>query len=76
MSQIRDVMKNDPDLSNLNNKKSQIEMLENAKILESILSKRLPPQRYNGFVNMWYAMFCRNATSEEIQSALVISKFN
>lgn len=43
------------------------------KIKQSILSRQLPPERYNGVMNVIYIVLNPNATTEEIESALVIS---
>lgn len=45
-------------------------ILDNANILQTILSKQLPSERFNGLVNLIYAVR-PSATSEEVQSALV-----
>lgn len=49
-----------------------IAKLDYFKILESTLSKQLPPERYNGIINLVYIMLHPNATSEEIANTLVI----
>lgn len=46
--------------------------MDKVKILQSILSKHLPPERYNGLINLFYLFKNPNATSTEISSALVI----
>lgn len=46
--------------------------IEYYKILESTLSKQLPPERYNGIINLFYILLYPDATSEEIASTLVI----
>lgn len=45
--------------------------LENIKILELILSRQLPPQQYNGILNFLYINLYENATSQEVENALV-----
>lgn len=47
--------------------------LENVKALQSIFSKRLPAERYNGIINLLYINLYRNATSEEVESTLVMN---
>lgn len=47
------------------------EILDTYKMLESILSKQFPSERYNGIVNMFYVSANPNATSEEIASVVV-----
>lgn len=46
--------------------------IDKLKILQSVLSKDLPPERYNGLINLSYVFVYPNATTEEIESALVI----
>lgn len=43
------------------------------KIFQSILSKQLPPERSQGIMNLLYICFYTDATTEEIESALVMS---
>lgn len=40
-------------------------------VFQSALSAQLPPERYNGIVNMYYIFAYSNATTEEIESVLV-----
>lgn len=47
-------------------------IMEEQKIFHSFLSKQLPPERYNGLVNWCYIFLYENATSEEIEGALVM----
>lgn len=47
---------------------------ESMKILQPIFSKKLPSERYNGIMNLHYITLNRNATTEEIESALVIKQ--
>lgn len=44
---------------------------DTVKIIQSSLSKKLSSERYNGIINLFYIIFNLNATSEEIESALV-----
>lgn len=44
----------------------------NTKLFQSILSKKVEPERYNGLINLIYVLVYPNATTEEIQSALVM----
>lgn len=46
--------------------------IDRLKIYQSILSKQLPPERYNGIVNLFYGIEYPDATTEEIESVLVI----
>ena len=49
----------------------EFKLIDNLKILQSILSRRLQPEQFNA-VNMLYVLR-PNATSQEIEEALVIS---
>lgn len=49
----------------------EFELVDNVKILQAILMRQLPSERFNGIINMLYAMR-PNATSKEIETALVI----
>jgi len=44
--------------------------LDNLKLAALVFSKDLPPERYQGIMNVLYVGLDKNATSEEIQSAL------
>lgn len=46
--------------------------MEEFKIWQSMFSKQLPAERYNGFINLLYIFENPNATSDEIQSVLVM----
>lgn len=46
-------------------------VMDELKVFQSILSKDLPPERYNGILDLRYVIFYQNATSNEIKSALV-----
>lgn len=46
--------------------------LDDMKIVQSILSKQLPPERYNGVINVLYIFKYKNATTEEIENTLVM----
>lgn len=46
--------------------------MDKVKILQAILSKQLPPERYNGIINLLYIYNNPKATLTEITSALVI----
>lgn len=48
-----------------------VEGMDKAKILQSILSKQLSPERYNGVMNLFYIFQNPNATTADITSALV-----
>ena len=50
----------------------EFKLIDNAKILQSILSRRLQPEQFNAVINMVYAMR-PSATSQEVEEALVIS---
>lgn len=45
-------------------------MIDNIKIIQSIFSRQLPPERFNGLINLIYASR-PSATPKEIESALV-----
>lgn len=45
-------------------------MVDNLQIIQSLLSKQLPPEQFNGVINLFLA-FRPNATEEEIQNAVV-----
>lgn len=47
-------------------------MMFNVKVFQRILSRRMRPERYNGIANIFYVIKYPNATSEEIESSLVI----
>ena len=47
-------------------------LMETVKIIQTILSRQLPPERYNGMINLSFIALYQNATTEEIQSSLVI----
>lgn len=47
--------------------------IDGLRIFQSILSQQLPPERYNGIVNVEYILYYDNATSEEIENTLVIN---
>lgn len=46
---------------------------ENLNILESILSKQFPPERYNGVLNVIFVCSYDVVPTEDIQSALVFN---
>lgn len=48
------------------------EKLDHLKIAQSILSRQLPPERYQGILNFCYIFSYPNATNEEINSVLVM----
>lgn len=45
--------------------------IDELKLFQTILSKQLLPERYNGHINLEYALGSLNATSEEIETSLV-----
>lgn len=47
-------------------------IIDRVKIIQTILSRQLTPEQYNGFINLDYSLTYQNATSEEIESALVM----
>lgn len=47
--------------------------MDDLKIFQSILSRELPSERYDGYINLSYILLYSNATSEEIKSSLVMS---
>lgn len=46
--------------------------IDHLKVFQSILSRKLPSERYNGVVNFFYIISYLNATTEEIENTLVI----
>lgn len=46
--------------------------IDNMKIIQTILSKQLQPEQYNGVVNFFYMLSNANTTSEEIEITLVM----
>lgn len=46
--------------------------MDELKILQSILSRQLPSERYNGYINLIYILLYPNATSTEIEGSLVM----
>lgn len=48
-----------------------LKFIEYQKIVQLILSKEFPPERYMGIINLMYATAYPNATTNEIESALV-----
>lgn len=51
--------------------KSYAELIDYLRVLQSILAQQLPPEQYNGIMNVEYILHYENATSEEIESTLV-----
>lgn len=49
--------------------------IDKLKELKSILSKELPPERYNGIINLIYIFRNPKATSEEIENSLVMCHY-
>lgn len=47
-------------------------IMDELKIYQAILSRQLPSERYNEFLNFVYILLYPNATSEEIKIALVM----
>lgn len=47
-------------------------IMDDLKIIQSFFSKRLPPERSQGIMNLLYVNVYKNATSEEIESVLVM----
>lgn len=47
--------------------------MDDLKIFQSILSRELPSEQYEGCINLSYILLYPNATSEEIKSSLVMS---
>lgn len=72
VNQVKDFHSSDAFIKQMTDLETAIRM-EHVKILESILSKDLPPERYTGILNLFYVFINRNATTEEIESALVNS---
>lgn len=53
------------------NAERRISALENMKIFKAYVSSRLPPEKINGILNLYYVWVYRDATMEQIESALV-----
>lgn len=53
------------------NKGEEALIMDLLKIIQSILSKRLPPAIGNGMVNLMYVVAYPNATTEHIENAVV-----
>lgn len=47
-------------------------MMERLKEFQSFLSKELRPEQYNGIINLMYIIYNPKATSDQIESALVM----
>ncbi|KAG4073311.1 hypothetical protein HA402_002656 [Bradysia odoriphaga] len=52
------------------NAEKRISALENMKIFKAYVSNRLPGERMNGMLNLYYVWVYRDATTEQIESAL------
>ncbi|KAG4076731.1 hypothetical protein HA402_002018 [Bradysia odoriphaga] len=52
------------------NAEERISALENMKIFKAYVSNGLPPERINGILNLYYVWVYRDATMEQIESAL------
>lgn len=50
---------------------SEVRCIDHVKLLQLILSKNVPPERYNGIINLYFALAHSNATSREIENAVV-----
>lgn len=48
---------------------------DSMKMIQSTFSKKLPAERYNGIMNVYYVILNPNATTDEITTALVIKIF-
>lgn len=46
--------------------------MDNLEVYQLILSKQLQPEQYNGIENFFYITSNQNATSEQIESVLVM----
>lgn len=46
---------------------------DRVQIVQSILSKQLQPEKYNGVVYLFYVIFNPDAKTEEVEKALVMS---
>lgn len=51
-------------------------IMEMLKEYQSYLSKELPSERYNGIINLLYIIYNPKATSDQIESALVMCNSN
>lgn len=59
-----------------NNPEEMVKALDISKMLQSLLSKDVPAERSNNAFNLFFALGYPNATSEEIESALVSIRDN
>lgn len=51
----------------------EYKLIDNIKILQAIFSRELPPERFNGLINLIYSTR-PSATTKEIENALVKQK--
>lgn len=63
--------KSEIDYYGFNSAERKVGMIDRFKTHQLILSKHLPAERYNGVMNLLYATYCPDATTAEIESALV-----
>ena len=75
MNQVKDYYSKDSILKLENAEKITVEM-DRLKTLQTILSKEMPPERYNGIINVNYILLNHYSTSEEIESSLVMNVKN
>lgn len=52
-------------------KEDRAEHIDYMKVLEKVLSKKMPAERYIGIMNLCYIFFYPDAKQQEIESALV-----
>lgn len=71
MNQLRDFFATDDYFKILEGEQIAMEM-DGLKKYQSILSKELPPEQCNGIMNLAYILHNPKATTEEIESTLVI----
>lgn len=65
---MKDIYKSDQYLT----EKEVAMAIDDLKIVQTILSKQMPPEQYNGILNFRYMHINPNTTSEEIDNALVM----
>lgn len=46
--------------------------MDDVKILQELFGKQMPPERYNGLINLMYIFENANATETDITMALVM----
>lgn len=73
LNQLRDFYSTDSSFKSVNVAR-RIMIMEELNGFQVTLSKDSPPERYNGIINLIYIFYNPKATSEEIESALVMKR--